>query len=63
MKIFDYASIKDIESAEIFNQREIKKRYRKLAKKHHPDRNQNSPESHAKFQEINIALGVLLGNS
>ena len=27
---------------------------------YHPDKNGGSPESHAKFAEINAALGVLL---
>ena len=33
----------------------IKKSYRKLSLKHHPDRNNNSEESKRKFQEINEA--------
>jgi curved DNA-binding protein len=38
---------------------EIKKAYRKLARKYHPDVNPNDKESHKKFQEINEANEVL----
>ena len=38
---------------------EIKKAYRKLARKHHPDMNPNDKEAHAKFQQINEANEVL----
>jgi curved DNA-binding protein len=38
---------------------EIKKAYRKLARKHHPDLNPNDKEAHRKFQEINEANEVL----
>lgn len=38
---------------------EIKKAYRKLARKHHPDLNPNSAEAKKKFQEINEANEVL----
>jgi curved DNA-binding protein len=40
-------------------QDEIKKTYRKLAKKHHPDANPNSKASEEKFKEINEAYEVL----
>ena len=38
---------------------EIKKAYRKLAMKYHPDRNQGDKESEKKFKEISEAYGVL----
>ncbi|MCL2086891.1 MAG: molecular chaperone DnaJ [Oscillospiraceae bacterium] len=38
---------------------EIKKAYRKLAKQHHPDLNQNDPKAEEKFKEVNEANDVL----
>ncbi len=38
---------------------EIKKAFRRLAKKHHPDANPNDPQSEARFKEINEANEVL----
>src|SRR4051794_7981567 len=37
----------------------IKSAYRKLAKKHHPDSNNNDPKSAARFSEINTANEIL----
>ena len=31
---------------------EIKRSFRKLARKHHPDRNQGDPQSEAKFKQV-----------
>jgi DnaJ-class molecular chaperone len=39
---------------------EIKKAYRSLAQKYHPDKAGSSPESQKKFQEINVAYKALL---
>jgi molecular chaperone DnaJ len=38
---------------------EIKKQYRRLAKQHHPDSNQNDPKSSERFKEISEAYTVL----
>lgn len=38
---------------------DIKKAYRKLARKHHPDLNPNDPEADKKFQQLNEANEVL----
>ena len=38
---------------------EIKKSYRKLAMKHHPDRNQGNQESERKFKEASAAYEIL----
>ena len=40
-------------------QEDIKKAYRKLARKLHPDLNPNDKEAHKKFQQINEANEVL----
>ena len=38
---------------------EIKKAYKKLAKKYHPDLNKEDPEAEKKFKEVNEAASVL----
>jgi curved DNA-binding protein len=44
-------------------EQEIKSAYRKLALKHHPDRNQGNKAAEAKFKEINEAYEVLSDSS
>jgi len=41
------------------DQKEIKRAFRKLARKHHPDVNPGDPESEERFKEINEAYEVL----
>src|SRR3954465_13141853 len=41
------------------SQDEIKKQYRKLAAKHHPDKNQNDAKAAERFKEISEAYQVL----
>ncbi len=48
-----------LEVNENATQEEIKKSYRKLAKKYHPDINSGDPEAENKFKEINGAYEVL----
>ena len=41
------------------SQSEIKKAYRSLSMRHHPDHNQNNKESEDKFKEVNEAYSIL----
>lgn len=53
----DYYSVLGVERAA--NADDIKRAYRKLAMKYHPDQNKDNPEAEAKFKEINEAYDVL----
>jgi molecular chaperone DnaJ len=57
MNKFDYYEILGIDKQT--SQEDIKKAYRKLAMKYHPDRNQGNKEAEKKFKEINEAYEVL----
>ena len=57
MEFVDYYNVLGV--AKIATQDEIKKAYRKLARKMHPDLNPNDKEAHKKFQQINEANEVL----
>jgi molecular chaperone DnaJ len=50
---------KTLEVARNASEREIKKSYRRLAMKHHPDRNTDNPDSEEKFKVIQAAYAVL----
>lgn len=57
MEFIDYYKILGI--SKNATDEEIKKAYRKLARKLHPDINPNDKEAHAKFQQLNEANAVL----
>jgi curved DNA-binding protein len=57
MAFIDYYKILEINKNA--SEAEIKKAYRRLARKYHPDVNQNDPSAEKKFKEINEANEVL----
>lgn len=57
MEAIDYYKVMGV--AKTATEAEIKKAYRKLARKYHPDVNPNDKESERKFKEINEANEVL----
>lgn len=57
MAYIDYYKVLGV--ANDASQQEIKRAYRRLAKKYHPDLNKDNPQAKAKFQEINEANEVL----
>ena len=57
MAFIDYYKVLGVERDA--SQEEIKKAYRKLAKKYHPDINRDNPQAQERFQEINEANEVL----
>src|SRR5215469_6381155 len=57
MEFIDYYKVLGVDKNA--TEDEIKKAYRKLARKHHPDLNPNDKEAHKKFQQLNEANEVL----
>lgn len=57
MDFIDYYKILDL--SKNASQEDVRKAYRKLARKLHPDLNPNDKEAHKKFQQINEANEVL----
>ncbi|MBZ5856779.1 DnaJ C-terminal domain-containing protein [Flavihumibacter profundi] len=57
MAFIDYYKILGLDKTA--STEDIKKAYRKLARKHHPDLNPNDKDAHLKFQQINEANEVL----
>ena len=53
----DYYKILGVEKNA--SEQEIKKAYRKLAQKYHPDVNKNNPDAEKKFKEVSEAYEVL----
>jgi len=57
MDYIDYYKILDLKKSATID--DVKKAYRKLARKYHPDLNPNNEEANKKFQQINEANEVL----
>ena len=57
MDFIDYYNVLGVDKNA--TQEDIKKAYRKLARKHHPDLNPNNKEAHKIFQQVNEANEVL----
>lgn len=57
MDYIDYYKVLNVDKSA--STADIKKSYRKLARKYHPDLNPNDQEAHKKFQQINEANEVL----
>src|SRR4029077_1355715 len=53
----DYYSVLGVSASA--SQDEVKKQYRKLAAKHHPDKNPNDPKAAERFKELSEAYHVL----
>src|SRR5215218_11066762 len=53
----DYYAVLGVSSTA--SQDEVKKQYRRMAKKYHPDANANDPKASEKFKEISEAYNVV----
>ncbi|MFC4222274.1 DnaJ C-terminal domain-containing protein [Lysinibacter cavernae] len=56
---FDKDFYKVLGVSKDISEADLKKTYRKLARKHHPDSNEGDPKAEAKFKEISEAYSVL----
>ena len=56
MNFIDYYKILGLDKSA--SQSDIKKAYRKFARKHHPDVNPNDKEAEKKFKEINAYRSI-----
>jgi hypothetical protein len=56
LELFDYTA-RDIDNSHYFNERELRKRFRKLCRTAHPDRNGGSIDI---FEDLTKKLGILL---
>ena len=54
--LFGYASVDDLQNEYIFNERELKKRYKKLAKQYHPDKGGSADT----FHTVTASFGCLV---
>ena len=55
----NYYTVLELDSAGNVTQEEIKKAYRRLSKKYHPDANPGNKEAENRFREISEAYAVL----
>ncbi|MDP6220823.1 MAG: DnaJ domain-containing protein, partial [Candidatus Thalassarchaeaceae archaeon] len=53
----DYYGVLGVDKAS--SDTEIKRAFRSLARKHHPDKNPEDPEAETKFKEIQEAYAIL----